>query len=165
MLLCTVEKNMHPLQMRFAQAGFRALLVLGLTAAVSLPVAWAGDSISWSKEVDKSLESAKHDQKYVLADVYTDWCHWCKKLDQDTFSDSNMVNYLNGKFICIKVNAEDHGEGTKIAKKYRVSGFPCALVFDQSGKFIGKISGYYPPADYQKAVTALVESPPADPYQ
>jgi len=150
--------------MRFARAVSSALVILGLTAAISLPVAWA-DSITWAHDVDKSLDGAKQSQKYVLADVYTDWCHWCKKLDQDTFSDSNMINYLNSKFVCIKVNAEDHGEGSKLARKYRVNGFPCALVFDQTGKFIGKVSGYYPPSDYQKAVTSLIESPPADPYQ
>ena len=53
--------------------------------------------------------------------------------------------------------------GTKLAQKYKVSGYPCALVFDQSGKYIGKIVGFLPPEEYQAQITKLIENPPAQP--
>jgi len=140
-----------------------ALAFAGFFAPAPNSCALADEPLTWNREVNKSLDQAKADHKYVLADVYTDWCGWCKRLDKDTFSNEGVKSYLNGKFVCIKVNAEDKGEGTKLTKKYKVNGFPCALVFDTSGKYIGKISGFRPPDEYQTELTRLIENPPAVP--
>jgi thiol:disulfide interchange protein len=136
-----------------------SLISAVLTLAFSPNIALANPAITWSTQVESSFDAAKRAHKYVLADVYTDWCGWCKRLDQQTFSDDKMISFLNGKFVCIKANAEDNGEGAKLAQKYKVAGFPCALVFDQSGKYIGKISGFFEPEEYQAQVTKLIEHP------
>lgn len=121
-----------------------------------------GNDLFWSTDLNSALAQAKSKNKYVLADVYTDWCGWCKRLDRDTFSDPQMMTYLNGKFVCVKVNAEQPN-GRPVASKYRVGGFPCALVFDPTGKMIGKLSGYNRPAEYQKMLEDLIKNPPSDP--
>jgi thioredoxin-related protein len=135
-----------------------ASLLLALGSASLAPVN-AKEAIAWTHEVDNGLSAAKQSSKYVLADVYTDWCGWCKRLDAQTFSDKSVAEYLGGKFVCIKVNAEDHGQGEALARKYQVDGFPCALVFDQSGKYIGRISGFMPPAEYQAKVQEILANP------
>jgi len=120
----------------------------------------AMNDLMWSTDLYTSLAKAK--KKYVLADIYTDWCGWCKRLDRDTFSNPQMMSYLNSKYLCVKVNAEN-ANGKPVAAKYKVGGFPCALVFDPSGKFIGKLSGYYKPGEYQQALEDLIKNPPSDP--
>ncbi len=124
----------------------------------------AVNDLTWSTSLATSLNQAKLKRKYVLADIYTDWCGWCKRLDRDTFSNPQMMTYLNSKYLCAKINAEGNEEGRQVAAKYRVSGFPCALVFDPSGKFIGKLPGYYKPDEYQQALEGLIKKPPSDPY-
>ncbi|HOU02048.1 MAG TPA: DUF255 domain-containing protein [Bacteroidales bacterium] len=44
--------------------------------------------------------------KPLFIDTYTDWCGWCKKMDQDTFSDPVIAELLNNKFYPVKFNAE-----------------------------------------------------------
>lgn len=117
--------------------------------------------VGWKASLDSALSEAKQKQKYVLADVYTDWCGWCKKLDKDTFQDDQMVKYLKGKFICVKLNAEGSKEGKAAAKKYHVHGFPCSLVFNTEGKFIGRLSGYMEPDKFQSALEDLIAHPTA----
>ncbi len=166
-----MRSKISPVRRRFGISApilrISALIFFGIISigplSYSLMAANAAPAIDWNKQVDKSLEQAKTEHKYVLADVYTDWCSWCKRLDEQTFSDKDMAKFLSGKFVCIKVNAEDNAEGAKLASKYNVKGYPCALVFDQSGTYIGKISGFLPPADYQKKVTQLIENPPSVP--
>lgn len=135
-----------------------SLLTIGLASP-----SFGAEMPGWKTDVTAGLAEAKRDQKYVLADVYTDWCGWCKRLDRDTFSNDSMVKYLSGKFVCIKVNAEDNGPGQKLAHEYGVAGYPCALIFDRSGKFIGKIAGYRDPKVYQDAITQIISHPPVNP--
>ena len=48
----------------------------------------------------------KEQNKPVLIDVYTDWCHWCKVMDNKTYSNQKVADYLQDKFYCVKLNAE-----------------------------------------------------------
>jgi thiol:disulfide interchange protein len=138
-----------------------AALIIGLSSWLASPSLSA--ELPWSKDVNEGLAEAKRAHKYALADVYTDWCGWCKRLDRETFSNDGMVKFLSEKFVCVKANAEDNGAGQKLAGQYRVSGYPCALVFDPNGKFIGKVSGYRDARGYQEALSQLMSNPPANP--
>ena len=42
----------------------------------------------------------------IFIDTYTDWCGWCKKMDQDTFSHPVIAEILNTKYYPVKFNAE-----------------------------------------------------------
>lgn len=45
--------------------------------------------------------------KPIFIDVYTDWCGWCKRLDQTTFSDPKVVEYMNATFLNVKLDGEE----------------------------------------------------------
>jgi thiol:disulfide interchange protein len=116
----------------------------------------ASQSISWQNSFEAGSALAKQEHKYVLADVYTDWCGWCQRLDKDVFTKKQLVNYLQKDFVCIKVNAEDPAEGTTVADTYKVSGYPCALVFSPDGKYVGRISGYEEADDYMHTLQDIL---------
>lgn len=58
--------------------------------------------MSW-EEAAKLQESAP---KKLFVDVYTHWCGWCKRMDETTFKDPKIAEYLNEKFYAVKLNAE-----------------------------------------------------------
>jgi len=60
--------------------------------------AQADNQIRW-KDVNSGLQEGKSAHKYVLADVYTDWCGWCKRLDRDTFNNQSLINFLESKLF------------------------------------------------------------------
>ncbi len=69
-------------------------------------------TISTAQEINwltiEEAETANIDQpRKFLIDVYTDWCGWCKKMDASTFTDKEIVNYLNQNFYCVKLDGED----------------------------------------------------------
>ena len=97
--------------------------------------AWA---VSWEHDLTGTLEEAKTEGKPVMADFYTDWCGWCKKLDQDVYTDAS-VNRLAEKFICVKVNCEvDKGAFSK----YGLRGYPTIIFFNPSGGIEETVVGY-----------------------
>ncbi|RLG27628.1 hypothetical protein DRO03_11705, partial [Methanosarcinales archaeon] len=65
-----------------------------------------GAGITWYS-YDEGMEIAQAQNKPVMIDVYTGWCKWCKELDRVIYSDPDVVN-LADKFVCIKINADNH---------------------------------------------------------
>src|ERR1700722_9195026 len=98
--------------------------------------------LQWTHDLKQAKEDAKAAQKYVLVDVYTDWCRWCKELDKTTYQDSNVIQLLNKSFVCVKLNAETEKQGRQARTEYKVEGFPWILVLNPDGTLRGKIGGY-----------------------
>lgn len=78
------------------------LVVLPAFTQVNLP---GPSGVKWLtvEQAEKLMTNAP---KPVFIDTYTDWCGWCKKMDQDTFSDPVIAEILNNKFYPVKFNAE-----------------------------------------------------------
>ena len=102
---------------------------------------WAKD-IEWLKSYDTALAQAKKDKKIVLVDIYTDWCGWCKKLDRDTYSDTNVQAKVAKDFIAVKVNPEKSAAGAKLAQQFGVRGFPFIAFVGADGRTLSQIGGY-----------------------
>ena len=60
--------------------------------------------ISWEEAVELSKTDAK--PKKIFVDVYTDWCGWCKKMDQNTFQNPEASKYMQDNFYMVKMDAE-----------------------------------------------------------
>lgn len=95
-------------------------------------------AFSWMSNLTDGLRDAKAKKKPVMADFYTDWCGWCKKLDKDTYSDPKVAA-LAEKFICVKVDGEKYPD---LVSKYGISGYPTIVFLDMDGKEVGRIVGY-----------------------
>jgi len=63
----------------------------------------SAEAISWHGISD--LDELKS-TKPIIVDIYTEWCGWCKKMDQNTFGDAAMIKYLNENFTMVKLDAE-----------------------------------------------------------
>jgi thioredoxin-related protein len=58
--------------------------------------------MTWNEAVDANAKQPKK----IFVDVYTDWCGWCKRMDQTTFKDSSVVAFMSEYFYAVKLNAE-----------------------------------------------------------
>ncbi len=68
------------------------------TETVETDINW----ISW----DAAIKANATKPKKIFVDLYTDWCGWCKKMDQTTFKDPAVVKYMNENFYAVKFDAE-----------------------------------------------------------
>lgn len=44
--------------------------------------------------------------KKVFINFYADWCSYCKKMDQSTFTNQEVIALLNIKYYAVKMDAE-----------------------------------------------------------
>jgi thioredoxin-related protein len=73
--------------------------------------------IHWMN-IDEVQVAMKKQPKMVWIDVYTDWCGWCKRMDKTTFSNPNVIKYMNEHFYAVKLDAEQKTEIRFMGKMY-----------------------------------------------
>ncbi len=64
----------------------------------------------------EALELNKKEPRKIVVDVYTDWCGWCKVMENNTYNNKIIAEYLNKKFYIVKLDAEQK-EDVKIGDK------------------------------------------------
>ncbi|PIR21979.1 MAG: hypothetical protein COV44_10325 [Deltaproteobacteria bacterium CG11_big_fil_rev_8_21_14_0_20_45_16] len=64
------------------------------------PVAW----FSWGTE---ALEKARNEKKPIFLSIGYSSCHWCHVMERESFSDQEIAQILNEKFVSIKLDREE----------------------------------------------------------
>ena len=80
-------------------------IIIAIVILVSLPIFGNAQKINWMT-FQEAVELNKTTPKKIFIDVYTDWCGWCKRMDQTTFQDSVVVAYMNDNYYAVKFDAE-----------------------------------------------------------
>lgn len=123
----------------------------------------SGESIDFVvNDWDKARELSRTQNKFLFVDAYTDWCHWCKVMDKQTFPDADVVKFVSENFVPLKLEME-HNYGRSVAMKYRIQSYPSFLVFSPSGQLVYTINGYMTPqpfiAELKKSLDAKTQNP------
>jgi thioredoxin-related protein len=115
------------------------IFVCGLAAPMAV---WAeqqpAQSIGWLNFEEAQKQGQDQSRKFLLY-FFTDWCGYCRKLDQNTFADKAVVDYINRNFIPVRINSE---KMPKIAGRYGVGGVPDIRFLSPSGENIARWPGY-----------------------
>ena len=115
-----------------------------LLQASNSPINW----YPWSEE---AFEKAKKEDKPVLVDVGAVWCHWCHVMDEETYSDPEVVKIINENFVAVKVDRDelpdiDRELQNRVSALTGESGWPLTVFMTGDKKvFFG--GTYFPPDD------------------
>ncbi len=113
--------------------------------------------LTWEQAIEKS----KVEKRFIVVDVYTKWCGWCKRMDKNTFQRAEVADYVNEHYYPIRFDAETKKPITVNGKVYHFipSGkrgyhelaaaitfgklsFPTIIFMDPDWKVIQPIPGY-----------------------
>jgi len=127
--------------------------VIVFSAEPTQPGKGGSDKVQWFS-FDKGMAKAMKENKNVLIDFYTDWCHWCKEMDKKTFSNTAVQKKLAARFVPIRINAESNTEranykgqtytNVELTRAFGVRGFPALAFLDKQGEPITVVPGFVP---------------------
>lgn len=123
--------------------------------------------INWMT-MNEAISAQAKNPKKIFVDMYTNWCGPCKLMDRNTFSNKDVIAYINKNFYAVKFNAEGNetirdneqtftnpGYDPAKAKKRNsrhqftkymgVNAYPTVLFIDEYGKLINRVKGYKTP--------------------
>ncbi|MFH1562700.1 MAG: thioredoxin family protein [Nitrospirota bacterium] len=94
--------------------------------------------IKWYFSFEEGLKASKEEGKPLMVDFEASWCGWCKKLDETTYKDTQVIA-LSKKFIPVKVDCDTD---RVTPQKYGVRGLPTIIFMDSAGQILHQIVGY-----------------------
>ena len=71
-----------------------------LRSAAHQPVWWH----AWGPE---PFAEARATDRPVLLDIGAVWCHWCHVMDEESYENPSLAEYLNDHFVCVKVDRDE----------------------------------------------------------
>ncbi|MGB5821625.1 MAG: DUF255 domain-containing protein [Saonia sp.] len=123
--------------------------------------------LTWEEAVAKA-ETDKAPKK-IFIDVYTDWCGWCKKMDKDTFQNTEVAAYMAKNFYMVKMDGEGKEPIVYKGKTYKFvpSGrkgyhefaatlmqgrmsYPTVIFLDEKQQMLSPVPGYQKPDPFLK---------------
>ncbi len=127
--------------MVFAACALAASACLG--AGKSTPAGFTDD-------LGKGLATAIKEKKPVVV-LFTgsDWCHYCKELEQRVLSKPEFAREAPKAFVPVFIDSPSDKslvsekakvENPKLVEKYGINGFPTLLVLDCLGQRVGQVS-------------------------
>ncbi len=112
--------------------------------------------IKSENQISLAISETENSDKLLVVKFYADWCWSCNKLERVVFSNSNVVQTLQGT-LALTADVTDNNKGNqKILARFNLVGPPAILFFkdgkeQRSHRIIGEISA----TDFLKHVNSL----------
>lgn len=110
--------------------------------------------IQWREWSQAPFDDAKTSKRLVLLDLSAEWCHWCHVMDETTYSNAEIIDTINRRFIPIRVDIDKRPD---ISERYNRGGFPTTAFLSEQGESIWGAT-YVPPEDMKNVLRAMLEA-------
>jgi thioredoxin-related protein len=135
-----------------------------------------GFAVNWMS-FDDAVRLSKAHPKKIFIDVYTQWCGWCKRMDATTYTDKDIIQYLNDNFYAVRLDAEtqdtfhfdnhkfynhtpdQRGSTNELAFSLLNGqmGYPTTVYLDEKFNRVLIAPNYYPASDLKQILTFIVQ--------
>lgn len=126
------------------------------------------ETVKWYT-IEEAQKLTEKEPRKILIDLYTDWCGWCKRMDNDTFNNPVIAEYINKNFYPVKFDAESKdpvvfsghtftsgGTQPRATHQFAMAlfnraqvGYPAIAYLTEKLELIGTVPGYKTPKQYE----------------
>ena len=106
--------------------------------------------VIWHDWGSQAFELARQRNQPVILSIGAVWCYWCGVMQDTTFSDPDVVAFVNSNFVCVRV---DNDHRPDINSRYNVGGWPTTAFLTGHGGIVAGAT-YLPPDQF---IAMLIE--------
>lgn len=130
-----------------------------------------GSEIRWLDDLEVARKFSVESGRPLLLHFWAPWCSPCKRMEQSTFVDPNVVRLLDEHYIPVKLNV-DHPANKQFAEQHGIRGVPADLVVAPDGRILARSVQFLEATQYTTMLTQvvamlqsskMVQSPPMQP--
>lgn len=133
---------------RQAWCGAATAVILGaMFAWVRADEPLPAKGINWQPNLHTAHGVAVREQKPILLVFGAEWCGFCKKLEQTTLMEPDLVKYINDTYVTVHLDAD---KDTRACEILEISSLPCTVVLSADADLLDKFVGYLEKGDYYK---------------
>ncbi len=108
-------------------------------------------SLPWHFELASATAEARSQKKMIYLGLSTEDCPWCRKLEEDTYSNPMVAEALKNQFVLCYIKTKWFPE---VVQRYKPDGYPALLVLDATGQVLLSNSGYLDPEGFTQIFLA-----------
>jgi uncharacterized protein YyaL (SSP411 family) len=97
--------------------------------------------INWRAWSPEAFSRAQLEDKPILLGISAVWCHWCHVMDETSYSDEQVIQLINDRFVPIRV---DNDQRPDINARYNMGGWPTTAFLTPAGEVMAGMT-YIPP--------------------
>lgn len=110
----------------------------------------APSSLAWGTDFSAAVAQAKdQNRKVFMFFTGSDWCGWCHRLQDEILQQPGFADYARDNLVLLEVDfprntpqsAAQKAANQKLAKRYRIEGYPTVIVLASDGRSVGRL-GY-----------------------
>jgi tetratricopeptide (TPR) repeat protein len=137
-----------------------AFVVFALALGAGLSnLAKAPSKILWERDYEKAIERAHRENKFVIADMFTDWCELCKEMDTQTFADGHLIQKMANAYVWLKLNTETEDDGIRLQNEFAILTYPTVLVLDSHGEEVDRVDRFLTAMRFREKVESFIDNP------
>ena len=106
--------------------------------------------IIWHDWGSYPFDLARQRNQPVILSIDAVWCYWCSVMQDTTFCDPDIIEFVNSNFVCIRV---DNDHRPDINNRYNVGGWPTTAFLTGHGGILAGAT-YLPPDQF---IAMLIE--------
>ena len=110
----------------------------------SAPAVTKEEHAGWlEQDLEGALVKAKAERKVVLVDIYAEWCAQCKELDEKTWPEAGVKQWLAQNAVAIRIDTD--AKRKDLATKLQIRSYPTVILLDAEGRELRRSLGFQKP--------------------
>jgi uncharacterized protein YyaL (SSP411 family) len=93
--------------------------------------------IPWREWSDEAFQRARAESKPAMLFLAAFWCRYCQRMDEEAFSDTEVIALLNAYFIPLRV---EYAQRPDVDARYNLNGWPTIAFIAPNGQLLAAVN-------------------------